>query len=829
MMSLNQYNKKRDFSKTAEPKGTSTKDPQYLYVIQKHAASHLHYDFRIELDGVLKSWAVPKGPSLDPEVKRLAIHVEDHPVNYGRFEGIIPKGQYGGGTVMLWDKGTWEPLDSDPKQAYQKGHIRFNLHAEKLNGRWDLIRFKDEKHWFLIKFKDEFSRPQKDYDITTHLDKSVLSHQDITEIAKHYERIWNSDEQTKVSHKKKTNKKPIILLPQGLKKTTYPDFIAPELAMLVDKAPEGEQWLHEIKFDGYRVIAYKQGTHVVLKSRNNINWTFDFTSVAAAVRDLPVDHLILDGEVVVLDKQGKSDFQLLQNAIKNKDESTFIYYVFDLLYYDQYDLRQLPLLERKSILQKVIQNNSPLIYSDHIINDGQKMFEHSCHMGLEGIISKRADSAYSSKRGKDWLKIKCIKRQEFVIGGYTDPQGKRQHFGALLLGVYNKDGLLEYVGNVGTGFSQTALTEIHQYLLQNQSSSNPFTLKPPGYSKIHWVNPLLVAEVEFTEWTDDGHLRHPSFKGLRLDKKAEDVMREQPASQGKIQTKQAQAKKHKTKFVLSHPDKILYPEDKITKQEILAYYEQISDYILPYVSLRPLTLLRCPSGYNDKCFYQRHYNKTTPNQLHSIEIEQEQYIYLNDKEGLLSLVQMGVLEIHPWGCTIHNLEHPDIIVIDLDPGPDVPWTKVVAAAKEVRHHLMQYKLQSFVKSTGGKGLHVVIPVLPENDWEEVKEFTHVFVQFLEKLKPDEYASTMSKSKRNGKIFIDYLRNQRTATAIGTYSTRARIHAPVSASLAWEELSGKIEDNTYTIKTLPQRLNKLKEDPWKDFWDIKQSLRLDELE
>jgi bifunctional non-homologous end joining protein LigD len=829
LMSLDIYHKKRDFSKTPEPKGKTSKSKKRLFIIQKHAASHLHYDFRLELHGVLKSWAVPKGPCLDPKVKRLAMHVEDHPVAYGSFEGIIPKGQYGGGTVMLWDKGIWIPLDENPYQAYEKGHLRFELQAEKLKGRWDLIRFKDEKHWFLIKYDDEFA--ESDYDITEDLDKSVLTQQSIDEIAIHYDKVWSSEGLKNVSKKKPKKITASIVLPKGLAKRPFPDFIPPELATLVDKPPEGEQWLHEIKFDGYRILAFKKGNEVVLKSRNNKEWTSDLGEVAEAIASLPFENLILDGEVVALDKQGHSSFQLLQNSFKSKKPIPLVYFLFDILYFDQYDLRKLPLIERKTILKQILSKESAILhFSDHLLKEGKQLFDYACEQGLEGIVAKNRESPYSSKRTKSWLKIKCLKRQEFVIGGYSLPKGGRSHFGSLFLGFYNKKGELEFAGNVGTGFNEKTLTDIFKQLEKSTIQKNPFNSKPPGYTQAKWVEPKLVCEVEFTEWTKDNHLRHPSFKGLRLDKKAREVIFEEETPLEAIQ-KETNTKKSKKGFILTNPAKILYPEDKISKGDLLSYYESVSDYILPFVSNRPLTLVRCPSNYG-QCFYQRHFNKTTPKALHAIDIatdnEDEQYIYLDDKKGLFSLVQMGVLEIHPWGSQIKDIEKPDMIVIDLDPAPDVPWKKVVKAAREIRGYLTQYHLVSFAKSTGGKGLHVVVPIKPEYDWETVKEFTHVFVQFLEKLKPDEYISTMSKSKRVGKIFIDYLRNQRTATAVAVYSTRARLHAPVSTPLFWDELSDRIEDNSYTIKTLPKRLSQLKEDPWKDFFKIKQSLGLDKL-
>ncbi len=829
-MSLAPYRKKRDFTQTPEPKGKVTRKKNRLFVIQKHAASHLHYDFRIELHGVLKSWAIPKGPSLDPQVKRLAMHVEDHPIEYGSFEGIIPKGQYGGGTVMLWDTGTWEPLDENPYEAYVQGHLRFKLHAEKLNGRWDLIQFKDEKHWFLIKYQDEYAQNQNDYDVTRVLDKSVLTQESIEEIAKHSEQIWNSKEAKKTSTKTSKAKPPKADLTE-VKQSEFPDFISPQLATLVDKPPSGSQWLHEVKFDGYRILAFKNNQEITLKSRNKKDWTKNFQPVADAIAQLPFEQIIFDGEVVVLDSKGNSSFQLLQNYLSNPKRAPFVYYVFDLLYYNGYDLRTLPLIERKSLLQTLLNGADPMLrYTEHVTETKKSLLKTFCNQGYEGLISKQINGSYQSKRSKDWLKVKCLKRQEFVIGGYTPPKGTRAYFGSLFLGVYNKQGTLDYVSNVGTGFTEALEKEIYQQLKKNEINDNPFNSKPPDASYAHWVKPKLVCEVQFSEWTKDDHLRHPSFKGLRLDKKAQEVIREYEEPLEEI-TEAPRPSSPKKEFIITNPHKILYPEDKITKEDLLTYYELVCDHMLPYISLRPLTLVRCPSHY-ESCFYQRHFNEAKHKNLYPIEDnyegKSEQYIYLKDREGLLSLVQMGVLEIHPWGSQINHLNQPDILVFDLDPAPDVPWGKVVAAALEIRDYLIQYKLTSFVKSTGGKGLHVVIPIKPEYPWEKVKEFTHVFVQLLEQLKPKDYISKMTKSKRSGKIFIDYLRNQHTASAIGAYSTRARAHAPVSTPLSWDELSDHIEDNTYTIKTLPKRLEQLRKDPWEDFWQIKQSLRLDEL-
>ena len=824
-MGLKSYTQKRDFKKTPEPEGRSSHKNKHLFVIQKHAASHLHYDFRLELNGVLLSWAIPKGPCLDSTVKRLAIQVEDHPVEYGYFEGIIPKGEYGGGTVMLWDKGTWIPLDDDPAKACQDGHLRFALEAEKLNGRWDLVRIKDDKQWFLIKYHDEFEKKQGDYDITKEQPDSVISQQSLNEISKYYENVW-----TKKGLRKPAKPKPrkiTIILPDKLAEIPFPDFIPPQLATLASEPPEGDTWLHEVKFDGYRILAFVDEKNIMLKSRNNLVWSNQFTPVVNALETLPDKKMVLDGEVVLLDQDGKSNFQLLQNTNKTQDNAAYVYYVFDILYYDKYDLKSLPLIERKAILKSLLINQNPTLrYSDHIIGNGKDIFAQSCNMGLEGIISKRTDSSYIGKRSKTWLKIKCSKRQEFVIGGYTKPKGSRRHFGSLFLGVFNAQGDLEFTGNVGTGFTDKSLDDIFSKLQKITRKTNPFSSKPPEADKATWVKPVMVAEVEFTEWTNDGHLRHPSFKGLRLDKQAEQVTREKDIAMDKIKTPAS-----KTNFKISHPDKVLYPEDGFTKQDLLDYYDQVSDWILPFIKNRPLSLVRCPDNYQH-CFFQRHFNNTTPQTLHPISIEShaksEDYIYLNDKDGLLSLVQMGVLEIHPWGSQIESLETPDVIIFDLDPAPDVIWKKIVAAAFEIKDHLEQYGLVSFVKTTGGKGLHVVIPVKPEYDWDLVKNFSHVFVEFLEKQKPASYISKMSKAKRVGKIFVDYLRNQRSSTAIGAYSSRARIHAPVSVPIHWDELTADKQDTTFTIATLPARLDGLKSDPWHKFWTVRQSLHLQDL-
>lgn len=802
-MPLKTYRQKRNFKNTSEPKGkiksTKTKN---LYVVQKHAASHLHYDFRLESDGVLKSWAVPKGPSLDPDIKRLAIHVEDHPLEYGHFEGIIPKGQYGGGEVLLWDEGEW--LCENPKKEYQNGNLKFELKGKKLKGKWKLIRIKSTpKNWLLIKDKDKYAVSSDEYDVTQEKAKSVVSNKTIEQLSG-----------------SKKNKK---------KQNSIPHNIKPQLATLVDNPPEGDEWLHEIKFDGYRLLAFIEDKKIKLMTRGDQNWTDKFPNIAKALKSLSLSNTILDGEIVILDNNQHSNFQLLQNAIKDNKNSRFVYYIFDIIYHEGSDLSSIPLIERKNILHQIITNSTgTLRYSDHVIGSGKEVFTKSCELGLEGIVSKHVKSPYIQKRTRNWLKAKCLKRQEFVIGGYTQPKGNRKHFGSLLLGVYTKNKKkLAYCGHVGTGFNAKSLSSISKELKKYKTTEMPFEKLPPESKNVTWTKPVIIAEVEFSEWTSDGILRHPSFKGLRSDKPPKTIHVEEP-----LHVRSVPPMKSGTNIQLTHPEKILYPKPKITKQQLFDYYNNIQKWILPYIINRPLTIVRCPDGCDKECFFQKHTNKSTPPALKSIVIKEknskENCIYIDNIEGLLALTQLGVLEIHTWGSNVEHVEKPDMIVFDLDPAPDVKWKEVVEAAFEIKAQLKKYKLKSFVKTTGGKGLHVVVPINPEYGWNDVKTFTHTFVDYMVSESPDKYIGKMTKSKRTGKIFIDYLRNQRGATFIAPYSTRATPDATISTPIHWDELTTNIKDTTYTIKTLGDRLKKLKRDPWKDFFKIDQSLRLDKL-
>lgn len=774
-MSLRVYHKKRNFKQTTEPKGAASrkkKQKKQLYVIQKHDASHLHYDFRLELQGVLLSWAVPKGPCLDPSVKRLAMHVEDHPLEYGSFEGIIPEGQYGGGVVMLWDKGTWVCEDENPVQAYHKGSLTFELKGKKLKGLWKLIRMgKNDKTWLLFKIKDEYAQSIKKYDITEEEPDSIVSNHSLDEIA--------------------------------VKSSKYPTVIHPALATLVDSPPSGKNWLHEIKFDGYRLLCFKKNGKTKLITRNNLDWTSKFKNIATEINKLPIDNFVLDGEVVVLDEKQHSNFQLLQNSIKQGSKD-FIYYVFDILYLDKNNLQNLSLIERKKILNQIITSEiGTLRYSNHIIGDGKEIYHKSCELGLEGIVSKKTDSTYQQRRSKDWLKIKCLKRQEFIIVGYTAPKSSRKFFGALLLASYNKRRELIFHGNVGTGFTEKTLKLVYETLLPLKTNHSPFAKPIRALKNVTWVKPKLICEVEFTDWTKEGCLRHPSFKGLKSSRN----------------------------YKLTNANKILYPEDQITKEDLADYYDLVSKWMLPFIVNRPLMIVRCPEGY-EKCFHQKHVKDNMPNAIHGITIqeknEKERYIYIDDKAGLLSLIQLGALEIHPWESKIDKIENPDYIVFDIDPDPKLEWGRVVDAAHEIRDILLSYKLASFVKTTGGKGLHVVVPIKPEYDWEETKNFSQVLVNYLSMKFPKKYISKMTKSKRSGKIFIDYFRNNRGATAIAPYSTRARIHAPIATPLHWSELTSDFDDTNYTISTIQHRLKKMKKNPWEKFFKLKQSLNLDKL-
>ncbi|WP_283180013.1 DNA ligase D [Gemmobacter sp. 24YEA27] len=785
-MALEHYHQKRDFTATSEPKGKKGRKRGDSFVIQKHAARRLHYDLRLEMDGVLRSWAVTRGPSLVAGEKRLAVHVEDHPLAYGAFEGTIPKGEYGGGTVLLWDRGTWSPI-GDAARGYAKGHLEFELSGEKLQGRWHLIRMQGKpgekrENWLLIKADDEVARPGDAPDILEELPLSVKTGRDLSEIAGDV-----SGQPAKDGTPRKTRAKaesaeldetetrlPDPATIRAAKKEPLPDFIPPMLATLAPAAPKGDRWLHEIKFDGYRLQAWIDVGQVKLLTRSGLDWTDRFgKQVPTALRDLPVGTALIDGEMVVESGNGASDFSALQADLSEGREDRFLFYGFDLLHLDGHDLRGLPLVQRKEILEHLLATSGgPLRYSSHFEESGATVLRHACRLSLEGIVSKLRDSPYRQGRGKAWIKSKCSARQEFVIGGYMPSTASPNAIGSLVLGVYEGNDLI-HVGRVGTGFSARMAQDLFRRLERIRSEDSPFAapLTAEQAQQVRYLRPELVAEVEFRAWTADGHLRHASFRGLREDK---------PASEIRSEAATAVAKPAKAaprpNFKLTHPDRIYWPDEGITKEGLADYYTQVWRQIAPFVVNRPLALLRCPEGISGQSFFQKHAWKGMNSNILLVEDPKDPgdpLISIDSLDGLIGLVQSAALEIHPWGASLEDSERPDIITMDLDPGEGVEWPRVIAAAHEVRQRLTEAGLTAFVKTSGGKGLHVVAPIKPHATWPEVKAFTKGVAQAMASDAPGDYVATVAKARRKGRILIDYLRNQRGATAVAAYSTRAR--------------------------------------------------------
>jgi bifunctional non-homologous end joining protein LigD len=802
-MGLAAYRKKRNFEATQEPRGSagpSGKEPRF--VVQKHDARRLHYDLRLELDGVLKSWAVTKGPSLVPGEKRLAVAVEDHPLEYGDFEGVIPKGEYGGGTVIVWDRGSWRPLH-DPGKSLAKGHLDFELAGEKLKGRWHLVRMARkprEKHdnWLLIKGDDDAARAPQDSDILKERPESAKTGRSLSEVAE----------------KPAARRDPSKL--KDAKKGATPRFIEPALASLVAKPPTGARWLHEIKFDGYRLQARIEAGRVTLMTRSGHDWTGKFGDrVTAALRALPVQDAVLDGELVVENATGASDFSALQSDLAEGRDDRFVFYLFDALHLDGYDLHAAPLSQRKALLECILGDagGGPLRFSPHFDEDGDLMMRHVCRLGLEGIVSKLKDAPYSSGRGKSWRKSKCASRQEFVIGGYVPSTTSRRAVGSLALGVYER-GALKYVGRVGTGFTAAVAGTLFQQLAPLQIAKTPFTekLSADQARQLRHVKPDLVAEIEFRSWTADGHLRHASFRGLREDKPVSAIVRE-------IETPPETPSEERRNVKLTHPDRLYWPDAGVTKEGLADYYADIWPHIAPFIVGRALAALRCPDGIDGEMFFQKHIWKGAGDGIVPLRDPREQgeaLIGVKDLNGLLALAQGAALEIHPWGSTAKDWERPDILVMDLDPGDGVAWEQVMDAAREIRERLQLAGLGAFVKTSGGKGLHVAAPLAPRSEWPEVKAFAKSMAEAMAADSPSLFVSTATKARRPGKIFVDYLRNQRGATAIAPYSPRARPGAPVSMPLDWDELSAAIGPSHFKITNARARLNALTAMPWAEF-------------
>ncbi|HWJ71574.1 MAG TPA: DNA ligase D [Kaistia sp.] len=842
-MALETYRSKRNFKTTAEPEGSEGIGRGNSFVVQKHDATRLHYDFRLEMDGVLKSWAVTRGPSLDPEEKRLAVHVEDHPLDYGDFEGTIPKGEYGGGTVLVWDRGTWAPI-GDAHKGYAKGHLEFMLDGERLKGRWHLVRMHgkpDEKreNWLLIKGDDAYARHADASDILEEETGSVKTGRALAEIAKEAPG-WSSktgkiDPDTpakpprKASARAKADGKAsgasdvgaadTAASLKGARKAKLPDFVPPELATLVAAPPAGERWLHEIKFDGYRLIARIEGGEVRLLTRTGLDWTEKFgTDVVAALAALPCETAMIDGELVVEGTAGASDFSALQADLSEGRSDRFVFYAFDLIHLDGRDLTRVPLIARKGALERLIGSGGPALrYSAHFPESGEMVLRHACRLSLEGVVSKVADSPYRSGRGRNWVKSKCSARQEFVIGGYVPSTAAQNAIGSLLLGVHDSDGL-DHVGRVGTGFTASVSRDLYRRLQAIAVDKSPFArgLTAEERRGARFVEPKLVAEVEFRAWTGDGHLRHASFRGLREDKPASEIVRER-AKDARSEAAPAAPKPPKRTVKLTHPDRIYWPDAGITKEGLADYYAEVWRFIAPHIVGRPLALLRCPEGIDGEKFFQKHAWKGVNAAIHLVPDPKAKseppFISIDSLDGLMALVQSATLEIHPWGSTLADWERPDRIIMDLDPGEGVGWAEVIQAAEDVRARFEAAGLAAFLKTSGGKGLHVVAPLKPKADWPAAKAFTKVMAEAMAADAPDRYVATIAKAKRGGKILVDYLRNQRGQTAVAPYSTRARPGAAVSMPLAWEDLGPDIGPAHFTVANAPGHIATRASDPW----------------
>lgn len=791
-LDIETYNRKRDFAKTKEPRGRKLKGSGDRFVVQKHEASRLHWDFRLELDGVLKSWAVPKGPSLDPDDKRLAMRTEDHPLDYGDFEGTIPKGEYGGGTVMLWDKGRWIPEPTkDPSKTIEEGHLHFTLEGERMKGEWVMFRLKPRpgekaEPWMLKKVADEHADPDDGDALIDNCMTSVESGRTMAEIAAG-EDVWSSKKsgQKGGPAKRRASKAP-------------PAFAAPQLATLVDEVPAGNSWIHEYKYDGYRLLLAVGDGVATAWTRNGRDWSDKFKALVRAASKLPPDCLI-DGEAVALDDQGKPSFQLLQTTLNERHGANLVFYAFDLLIDHGEDIRKLPNIERKKRLAALLEGApAPILYGDHVIGRGDELFKEVCKLGGEGIIAKKANAPYHGGRTHDWLKIKCIQRQEFVIIGWSESD-KRIGFRSLLLAA-NVQGKLTYAGKVGTGFDAKLIGDLKQRMEQLETGKAPAEVPRADRKGVHWVTPRLVAEISFAEFTDDKILRHPSFIALREDKPPSEVVREEPQ-------KLKVGEKRKTRMVddrgngigaadfgieISSPERVIFPELGLTKMDLADYYARIEPLIMVDVSKRPMTLVRCPNGRTGECFFQKHDRGTMGPFVKHVPIEEkdgeeQDYLYFDDIRGLLACVQMGTIEFHGWGSKIDNVEFPDRLVFDLDPDVGLDFAKVKAGAVRLKELLEDLGLKSFPLLSGGKGLHVVVPLDASKDWPSVKSFAERFSRAIAQAEPETFTANIRKAQRKGRIFLDWLRNQRGATAVMPYSARAREGAPVSAPVAWEEL------------------------------------------
>jgi bifunctional non-homologous end joining protein LigD len=814
------YNRKRDFTKTKEPKGRKLKGKGDSFVVQKHEASRLHYDFRLELDGVLKSWAVPKGPSLDPDEKRLAMRTEDHPLDYGDFEGSIPAGEYGGGTVMLWDQGRWIPHpDKDPRKTLEEGHLHFTLEGERMKGEWVMFRLNPRRGekgepWMLKKVTDDFANPDNGDELVDEFTTSVTTDRTMAEIASGAD-VWRSNRggQKGGRARKKASEAP-------------PPFEQPQLATLVDEVPPGPNWLFEYKYDGYRLLIATGTGAATAWTRNGKDWSDKFRALVRAAAKLPAGCLI-DGEAVALDDEGKPSFQLLQSTLHEGRGANLAFYAFDLLIDRGQDIKRLPNVERKDRLKSLLAEvHPPILFGDHVIGRGEDLFREICKAGGEGLIAKKSDAPYRGERSKNWLKVKCIQRQEFVIIGWSESD-KRRGFRSLLLGT--RDGrAFTYAGKVGTGFSADLIEELMEKMEPLQTEMAAAEVPRAERKGAHWVKPELVAEINFAEFTSEGILRHPSFVALREDKPAKEVVREVP-QQVKSRKKAAS---HKTPasygIEISNPDRVIYPKDGVTKGDLANYYAAVDKLIMPTVADRPMTLIRCPQGTGEKCFFQKHDSGTFGEHVKHVPIEEkdgdmEDYLFLDDVRGVLACVQMGTIEFHGWGSSVPEVDYPDRLVFDLDPDEGLDFAAVREAAVSLRELLLQLGLKTFPMLTGGKGVHVIAPLDRSAHWDDVSDFAERFSRAVAEADPDRFTANIRKVQRKGRIFLDWLRNQRGSTAVMPYSARAREGAPVAAPIAWDELDQFAGGNAFSIRDLDHLLERARSKALAGWGKAKQSL------
>jgi bifunctional non-homologous end joining protein LigD len=855
---LSTYRKKRDFEKTAEPSGEVKVAPskRRRFVIQKHDATRLHYDLRLEFDGVFKSWAVTRGPSLDPHDKRLAVEVEDHPLDYGDFEGTIPKGQYGGGTVQLWDRGYWE--SDDPEKGFGKGDLKFTLHGEKLGGSWVLVRMRHDRdagkrtNWLLIKHRDAFAREGKANDLL-EADRSVASGRTMEQIAqgkgrapkpfmtansKHAsaDAVWHSNRGDVVASSPVAAKKPA----KGKKADAMPDFVAPELCTPVDRPPDGEGWCHEIKFDGYRVQLRVEGGEARLKTRKGLDWTDRFRTIAKQAGSLP--DALIDGEVVALDRNGAPDFSTLQAALSDGKTDNLIFFAFDLLFADGMDIRSLPLRERKAQLRTLLEARGKagsIRYVEHFESDGDTMMQSARRLSLEGVVSKKLGAPYRSGRSGNWTKTKCRAGHEVVLGGWKTTNGK---FRSLMAGVTRGDHLA-FVGIVGTGFGQDKVKRLMPLLKAAASDKSPFGGRdaPSGTRDVHWLKPELVAEIEFAGFTGAGNIRQAAFKGLRQDKPADEVRAEKPAMTKVAKPTAGNANRTRPVdsgsaevmgVVISKPDKELWPDagdgKGVTKLDLARYFEAVGDWMIGHLKGRPCSLVRAPEGIEGETFFQRHAMPRTSDLLELVKVsgDRKPYLQIDRVEGLAAVAQLGGLELHPWNCAPGTPDTPGRLVFDLDPAPDVAFADVVEAARDMRRHLADVGMESFCKTTGGKGLHVVVPLAhgarDRVTWKEAKAFAQGVCRWMADEDPERYLLNMSKKLRKGKIFLDYLRNDRMATAVAVLSPRAREGATVSMPLTWAQVRGDLDPKRYTVRTVPGLLARTR--AWQGYDDAASSIK-----